>query len=496
MNDFTCDLRHHLLWDCLARHLEEGRGQEVALCSGDRTFSYGQLAAAAVAGAGAIDDRFAPGSRIVIASRTQLHVGVAFVAALQSRCVPLLADPTSAERLRSLAAEWQAAGAIVETALCSGLDVPAVPAAETERWLSASAPRRGLETQAVRAADPAFWTFTSGTTGEPRAVVHAHRGPRAAFETFARGVLRLGPEDVTIATAGLPFVYALGNNFLFPLMAGGTAVLPEDLLLPVVLGELVRHGASVLVSGPWSLAAIARLASRPAWVEALRRLRLVLSAGEPLPAGLFHAWQRRFGKELIDNFGCTEMFNSFLSNVPGDARPGVLGRAVPGFEVRVGGAPPRPGARGLLRVRGESRAIGMGERGGIREITENWCEPGDEVMVDGDGRFVFLGRRDDRFKVKGRFVYPLEIERRLLAVEGVAECMVCPGRDEQGIGVVVAKVVCEGSIDEGEIRRRLVAHARRTLQSFEMPARIEVVNALPRTPRGKLERPRRAAMEA
>jgi acyl-coenzyme A synthetase/AMP-(fatty) acid ligase len=168
---------------------------------------------------------------------------------------------------------------------------------------------------------------------------------------------------VTISTAGLPFVCALGNNFFFPLMVGGTAVLPADLLLPTVLGELSRHGASVLVAGPWSLAAIARLVCRARHVEAIRRLRIVLSAGEPLPGRAFCVWEQRFGKQVLDNLGCTEMFNSFISNVPGRARADSLRFAVPGFEVRIGGARAKRGARGALAVRGESRAIAVGRTG-------------------------------------------------------------------------------------------------------------------------------------
>ncbi|MGH7899813.1 MAG: AMP-binding protein, partial [Candidatus Binatia bacterium] len=304
------------------------------------------------------------------------------------------------------------------------------------------------------------------------------------------GVLRLGPEDVTIATAGLPFVYALGNNFFFPLMAAGTAILPADLLLPTVLGELARHGATVLVAGPWSLGAVVRLVRRPRWIEAIRRLRCVLSAGEPLPARIFLDWKERFGKEVLDNLGCTEMFNSFVSNVPGDARPGSLGRPVAGFEVRVGGSAPRPHARGELRVEGESRAIAIGQDGNLAPTSGEDCETGDEVEVDADGRLSFCGRLDDRFKVKGRFLHPLEVERCLMEVSGCEQCLVGAESDPGGLTTPVARVVVSEGANGEELIRLLLRHARQRLEAFAVPERIELVESLPRTPRGKLVRRR------
>jgi acyl-coenzyme A synthetase/AMP-(fatty) acid ligase len=244
----------------------------------------------------------------------------------------------------------------------------------------------------------------------------------------------------------------------------------------------------VLVAGPWSLAAIARLARRSRHVEALRRLRLVLSAGEPLPELVFREWERRFGKEVLDNFGCTEMFNSFISSAPGRARADSLGFAVSGFDVRVGGVRAVPGARGALAVRGESRAIAVGRDGKLTAPEGGWCETGDEVEVDARGAFVFLGRSDDRFKVQGQFVRPVEIERCLAAVDGVEECLVVPERDASGLPVVVARIVAAEAATSDELVRRVLRRARERLPSFAVPERVELVASLPRSERGKLER--------
>ncbi len=484
------DPRQSLLWFVIRRHLESGHGSEAALFSGGAAVSYAGLAGAVARGAALLDERFPKGTRVAIAGRNQLDVGVALLAALESHVTPLLVDPASPERLVGLLAPWRVAGAIGDGALLEGLRVPVVDSNVVAGWRGERASGRDFLPRAVAADEPAFWTFTSGTTGEPQAVVHAHRGPRAAFEGFGADVLALGPEDVTISTAGLPFVYALGNNFFFPLMAGAAAILPADLLLPTVLGELARHGATVLVSGPWSLEGIVRLTARPAWVRALRNLRLVLSAGESLPASVFREWKTKLGKEPLDNLGATEMFNSFLGNFPGDAREGSVGRPVAGFEIRVAGKAWLPGARGMLAVRGDSRAVALGRGGELAPVTGDWCETGDDVEVGREGRFVFLGRRDDRFKVRGRFVHPLEVERCLREADGVRECLVVPDVDEHGLAVAVAKIVPEPGVEERDLTRRLARLVRSRLEPFEVPGRFDVVPSLPRNDRGKLDRRR------
>jgi acyl-coenzyme A synthetase/AMP-(fatty) acid ligase len=486
-------IRHHLLWSSLAHHLESGAGDRPAIHAGARTISYARLAAAVARGAQEIDGRFRPGLRILIASRNQLDVATGFLAVLASRCVPLLADPLSRERIDGLATRFGVGAAIGDAALFEGTDLPVLDAAAMAAWWESSP--EPLDVPAVRLADPAFWTFTSGTTGEPRAVVHSHEGPCAAFEGFGRQVVRFAERDVVASTAGLPFVYALGNALLFPLLAGASTILPADLLLPTVLAELERHRATVLVSGPWSLEAIVRLVRRPDWRSGIERLERVLSAGEPLPAALFARWRETFGQEVLDNLGCTEMFNSFVSSRLEDARAGRLGHPVDGYEVQVGGAAPHPGARGTLRVRGRSHAIAVsagGEPVRVERPRDAWHETGDEVAVDDEGRLVFLGRIDDRFKVKGRFVHPVEVERVLLEVDGVRECLVVPEADEHGLTAIAAHVVVAEGVDRDELERELRRHARARLHSHLRPHAIALVDSLPRNARGKLARPRSA----
>lgn len=482
------DPRNHLLWAALA---EPTSAEAPAILSGARRLSYAELAAAAAHGAAELDERFPPGSRVLIVAYDQMVVALALLATLYSRCVPLLVDAQPGSDLDRIVRRWRVAGALGERALLSGVRETIARDAILD-WVGAEPPAP-RDPPAVHADDPALWTFTSGTTGDPRAVVHSHRGPWAAYEAFGKGILSLRPGDRTVSTAGLPFVYALGNNLVFPLLAGAAAILPADLTLPTVLYELRRHEASVLVSGPWSLEAIARFGDRPEWGAALRRLRLVLSAGEPLAESVFQRWQSTFGQRPLDNLGCTEMFNSFLSPVPAEASPGSLGRVVPGFEVRVGGAAPAPHRRGALSVRGPSRAIGISSEVAGDKIDStrgDWCETGDEVEVDGEGRFVYLGRLDDRFKVRGQFVRPAEVERRLVRLPGVRECLVAGDVDERDLACVAVRVVLDSGYQPDEVFRSIRAEMRRMLPAAVRTVRLEATESLPRNSRGKLARAR------
>lgn len=456
--------------------------------------TYDELARGIAEGARTLDERLPEGSRVLIAAYDQMVVGLAFLAALRSHCTPLLVDPQSSAGLARVAERWGVSGFLGDRTLLDD-GRPALDANTILEWTESKAEPGALPE--VAPEEPAFWTFTSGTTGEPRAVVHAHRGPRAAFEAFGRGILGLESGDRTSATAGLPFVYALGNNLLFPLFAGASCILPRDLLLPTVLGEIRRGRATVLVAGPWSLEAMVRLADRARRGDALRDLRLVLSAGEPLPESVFVRWEETFGGRPIDNLGCTEMFNSFLSAPPERARAGSLGWVVPGFEVQVDGKDPTPGRRGALAVRGNSRAIALSADEATDRVerpSEPWCQTGDEVEVSADGAFVFLGRLDDRFKVRGQFVRPAEVERSLLGVEGIAEALVGPGTDEHGLACVNVRIVVGDGHGVDDVRRRAAACVREALPAAARAITVEPVETLPRSPRGKVLRERRAAI--
>ena len=341
--------------------------------------------------------------------------------------------------------------------------------------------------------DPAIWIATSGSTGHPRAAVHGPRTFAFSIEAYARGVLALGPGDVTLAAPKLYFGYGTGMSLLFPLAVGGTALLCPDRPTPERFYELVeRHRPTVLALVP---TLIAKMLATPPAREACRALagvRLAVSAGETLPIELHARWRDTFGVEIVEGLGSAELFHIHISNRSGDVRPGWLGRLVPGYEARVvrddGGDAP-DGEIGALWVRGGSAALGYegDPEHTARVFRDGWVVTSDQVRRE-DGVFHFEGRSDDMLKVGGIYVSPLEVENVLLQHPAVAECAVVGYEDEAGLVKPKAVVVCRGP-DPGEaLFGELAAFARECLAAFKVPRRWERRPALPRNDRGKVVR--------
>jgi acyl-coenzyme A synthetase/AMP-(fatty) acid ligase len=224
---------------------------------------------------------------------------------------------------------------------------------------------------------------------------------------------------------------------------------------------------------------------------ALPGVRLAASAGEPLPAELYQRWTRRFGVDIIDGIGMTEMLHIFLSNRPGAVRPGTTGVAVPGYELRIlderGQAVP-PGAPGTLFVRGDSAATGYWSRyAASRQVFQGeWLRTGDTYVQDSDGYYTCFGRTDDLLKVSGMWVGPAEVENRLLAHQAVAQAVVVGAPDTDGLDKPVAFVILRTGhqVTEDE----LIAYCREGLESYKRPRRVVFVDGYPTTATGKVRR--------
>ncbi len=250
------------------------------------------------------------------------------------------------------------------------------------------------------------------------------------------------------------FAYGLGNSLLFPLAVGATAILEPAPSRPDLLAERTREfGATLFFGGPTFFAGMLR-AALPA--DALTGVRLAASAGEPLPAELYQRWTRHFGVDIIDGIGMTEMLHIFLSNRPGEVRPGTTGVAVPGYDLRIldedGRAVP-DGSPGTLFVRGDSTATGYWCRyAASRQVFQGeWLRTGDTYIRDTDGYYHLLGRTDDVLKVSGMWVAPAEVENRLLLHEAVAQAVVVAAPDADGLDKPVAFVIRSGDVSEGEL---------------------------------------------
>ncbi|MGH7820651.1 MAG: benzoate-CoA ligase family protein [Candidatus Binatia bacterium] len=338
--------------------------------------------------------------------------------------------------------------------------------------------------------DPAFWLYSSGTTGRPKGVVHAHRAIAHAVASYGRHVLEMRSGDVACATSKLFFAYGLGASLYFPLSAGACAVLSPEPFAPARTWKiLAEERPSVFFAVPSAYRALLDQAP-PDAREAVSPLRRLLSAGEALPEAIFLEWKERFGQEILDGIGSTEAAHIFLSNRAGECVPGTLGRPVPGYDLRIvdeHGAPVAKGEPGALLVRGESIATGYWQRPGATRTAfrGEWLATGDQAVENADGTFRVLGRTDDMLKVSGQWVSPVEVEAVVAAVEGVRECAVVGKFGESGLTELVACVV---AAEHEGIGARIDAACAANLPRFKRPKRVVLLDALPRTATGKVQR--------
>jgi len=339
--------------------------------------------------------------------------------------------------------------------------------------------------------DPAVWLFTSGSTGFPKAAVHRQSDFLFNALTYALPVLRYTPKDIGISVPKLAFGYALGTNLLFPLLTGGSAVLFPEKSAPERLFELIaRFRPTVLTSVP---TAINAMVNAPTVEDVdFSSLRVCISAGEALPAELYHRWKRITGVEILDGIGSAEMFHIFITNRFDDVKLGSLGREVDGYQAKIcdeaGLEVPR-GEIGTLWIRGDSIALEYWQRRekSRRTFRGEWCVSADKFRQDEDGYFWFCGRGDDMLKVSGKWLSPIEVENALLSHPAVREVAVISFRDTDGLEKPKALVVlAEGHADGEALAEQLKAHVRSLLAPYKAPRQIAFVSSLPKSDRGKV----------
>ena len=272
----------------------------------------------------------------------------------------------------------------------------------------ASGKLRAAETTAD---DAAFWLYSSGSTGFPKGVIHLQHDMVYCADLYARGVLDITAADRTFSAAKLFFAYGLGNNLYFPFRVGGQCVLYPGRPLPEAMFEVIQRYRPTLFFGVPTLYA-GMLAMKDAEKRYdLSSLRLCVSAGEALPAELFKRWRERFGIEILDGIGTTEILHIFVSNRPGKVKPGSSGTLVPGYEAMIvdeAGQPVKPGEIGNLKIRGDSigAAYWNQHERTKQTIQGEWIQTGDKYYQDDEDYFWYCGRSDDMLKVGGIWVSP------------------------------------------------------------------------------------------
>jgi 4-hydroxybenzoate-CoA ligase len=353
--------------------------------------------------------------------------------------------------------------------------------------------RDTFPTAATHPDEPAFWLYSSGSTGMPKGVRHLHSSLAATAETYARQVLGIREDDVCLSAAKLFFAYGLGNALTFPMSVGATTVLNPERPTPAVMFALMnKYHPSIFYGVPTLFAAMLNDESLKAQGGG-EGLRVCTSAGEALPESVGNAWKARFGVDILDGVGSTELLHIFLSNAPGDIRYGSSGRPVPGYKVRLvneAGVDVPDGEVGELLVDAPSAGEGYwNQRSKSRRTFEgHWTRTGDKYIRDADGRYTFCGRSDDMFKVSGIWVSPFEVESALIAHPAVLEAAVVPEADAEGLLKPKAFVVLRAGATPDGLDEALKEHVKQKIGVWKYPRWIETVDALPKTATGKIQR--------
>ncbi len=502
--------RFNLAAALLDEQLSAGRGARPALRFEGETLTYADVAGlAAQVGHGLRALGLGPEERVAMLLPDSPQFIATFLGAVRIGAVPVtLSTLLSTEEYAYLLDDCGARALVVHDSVLPKV-APLRPALPRLRHLivrGAQAPAgamtfveltfgrpTAIETEPTVADDMAFWQYSSGTTGRPKAVVHTHRGGVAPAAGHGRHVVGLGAEDRVLSVPKLFFSFGLGNSLLIPFRYGATVILLPDRPDPRRVYELIaRERPTVFYNVPTGYAAL--LAVSPEDVRAdLSSIRVCVSAGEPLPAPIFERWRARFGHEILDGIGSTEIGYVAISNVPGDARPGSSGRVIAGYEARVqreDGSACSPGEPGDLLLRGPSAAVFYWRK---RDATKHtfrgeWVFTGDRYAVDADGYHTYLGRSDDMLRVSGLWVSPLEVESTLLRHPGVRECAVVSRADADGLVRPCAYVVRNESDQSDDALAAELRSFSASLPPFKRPRWVEFLPELPKTSTGKVQR--------
>ncbi len=515
-----------------------GRAQATALIDDRTTLSYGELdtqvrtCAAALRAAGLRRE-----DRVLLLMHDSHEWVVSFLGALYAGVVPVAVNtlltaqdyafmlqharaqaalvsaallPTLRE---ALALATREAGNEVRQVVVSGpADAVTLQSGETpwEEFLGNAAESAVAAHATTHADEPAFWLYSSGSTGRPKGTVHTQANLYWTAELYARPVLGLTEHDTVFSAAKLFFAYGLGNSLSFPLSVGAAVVLMAERPTPPAVfqrlkGEtttLAGRKPTVFYGAPTGYGGMLAQPTLPERGDVA--LRLCSSAGEALPRDIGERWTARFGCEIIDGIGSTEMLHIFLSNRPGDVRYGTSGTPVAGYEVEIRGenglpVPPNPDGSidiGDLFIRGPSAALMYwNDRAKSRDTFQgSWTRSGDKYTRDADGYYTYAGRNDDMLKVSGIYVSPFEVEATLVQHPAVLEAAVIGITDAEGLTKTKAFIVLKPgeALTEDEVK----AFVKERLAPYKYPRLIEFLPELPKTATGKIQRFKLRDMEA
>jgi 2-aminobenzoate-CoA ligase len=488
------------------RMVARGFGDRTALIGNGRRRTYKELTdwTNRIARALVEDFRVKPGNRILIRAPNNPALVACWLAATKAGAVVVNTMPLlRAGELAKIVDKAEISLALCDTRSMDEL----VACARTSRFLKhivgfdgtanhdAELDRIALNKDVTFTAvktgrdDVALLGFTSGTTGEPKATMHFHRDLLIIADGYAREVLSVTPDDVFVGSPPLAFTFGLGGLAIFPLRFGATATLLESASPANMIEIIETYKATVSFTAPTAYRAMLAAMQQGA---NLTSLRAAVSAGETLPAPVFHEWAAKTGKPILDGIGATELLHIFISNRLSDAAPGTTGRPVTGYEAKIVDddmkEKPR-GEVGRLAVRGPTGCRYLADARQDDYVRDGWNLTGDAFTQDENGYFHFAARNDDMIISAGYNIAGPEVEAALLAHPDVRECAVVGAPDEDRGQVVQAHIVLkDGVAPDDDTVKRLQDYVKATIAPYKYPRSVKFIDALPKTQTGKLQR--------
>jgi len=492
------------------RHFAEGRGNRIALRWADQEITYAQLAESVNRAGNALRHLgVRPEERILLVALDSPEFVYSFWGAIKIGAVPVPVNTFMRTEDYAYLLNDSRAGIVV---VSSEVWPVVVPAAAQSRWLrhrlvigvgqgdvfsfadllQQESPT--LEPEQTHREDAALWLYSSGSTGTPKGVVHLHRDLLYCAETYGREVLAIGTNDITLAAPRLFFAYGLGGGLYFALHVGATAVLVSERPTPdSMFAAMQRYRPTLFFGVPTLYAAMLQVKDAEQKYD-LSSLRLCLSAGESLPGELFMRWRERFGIEILDGIGSTEIGHIFLSNRPGQVRPGSSGFPVRGYDLRIvdeNGQDVQQGDIGDLLVRGGSITTGYWHKldATRRALLGEWIRTGDKYYQDAEGVYWYCGRSDDMLKISGQWVSPAEVEGLLFQHPAVLEAAIVGWEDENRLLKPKAFVVLkDGYTPSATLAAELQQFVKERTLPHKYPRWVEFMADLPKTATGKIQR--------
>jgi len=497
--------------DMVDRNVAEGRGDKIAFIDPEQRLTYGELKARSNRMANLLGTYGVPReARVAVLLFDTVDFPVVFWGAIKAGVVPVALNTLlTSEQYAYILADSRARALFISEPLLRTVQpilgkLPClkhifVCGGEPPPFALSFRAELAEQAEAFEAADTccdetAFWLYSSGSTGMPKGVRHVHSSPMETARLCGQQCLGMGADDLVYSAAKLFFAYGLGNAMSFPMSVGATAVLIPDRPTPeLVFRTLKQHQPTFFFGVPTLYAAmLAHADGRPEMSS--KRLRVCVSAGEALPAEVGKAFRARFGVDVYDGVGSTEMLHQYVCNSAAALKYGSSGKPVPGYEIKLlneDGREVGDGEVGEMLVRGSTNAEGYwNQRDKSRATFEGgWTRTGDKYTRDADGFYTYQGRTDDMFKVSGIWVSPFEVESALVGHGAVMEAAVVPKQDQDGLLKPKAFIVLKpGHGQPNGLEEELKERVKTQAGHWKYPRWIEFVEALPKTATGKIQR--------